>query len=202
MDISHWATLIFFSGYTYGRMKYFYATMESPIGPLFLVTNGETLNGLYMGDSKRRITIQPDWILDPTLGPLPNTIEQVEAYFRGELQRFSLPLAPTGTTFQQRVWEALMSIPYAATRSYQQLAEQVGNPAAVRAVGAANGSNPLAIILPCHRVIGADGSLTGYGGGLDRKAALLAFERKVEAEGRQPFNFEQLKSGFKQKPLF
>jgi O-6-methylguanine DNA methyltransferase len=101
---------------------------------------------------------------------------QVSDYFRGERDTFSVPLAPSGTPFQQRVWSELRRIPFGATLSYRELAERIGNPAAVRAVGRANGSNPISVIVPCHRVIGADGSLTGYGGGVDRKAKLLALE--------------------------
>src|SRR5690606_32152543 len=102
---------------------------------------------------------------------------QLDAYFRGTLRTFDLPLAPQGTPFQQTVWEALRHIPYGQTVSYGELARRVGRPAAVRAVGLANGSNPIAIVIPCHRVIGANGTLTGYGGGLPTKQALLALER-------------------------
>lgn len=111
---------------------------------------------------------------------------QFEAYFSGELFEFDLPLRPQGTAFQQQVWQRLTAIPYAQTRSYKEIAEQVGRVKAVRAVGAANGSNPLAIIVPCHRVIGSDGRLTGYAGGLSRKAWLL----EHEARHRKPTNME------------
>ncbi|MBO0838982.1 MAG: methylated-DNA--[protein]-cysteine S-methyltransferase, partial [Actinobacteria bacterium] len=104
---------------------------------------------------------------------------QLDAYFAGELTEFSLPLAPAGTQFQRQVWAALQQIPYGQTWSYGQLAEKIGNPAAVRAVGLANGRNPIAVVIPCHRVIGADGSLTGYGGGLDRKRFLLDLEARA-----------------------
>ena len=105
-------------------------------------------------------------------------VEQLEAYFAGERREFDLELEPVGTNFQRRVWEALLTIPYGETRSYGQIAEQIGSPGASRAVGLANGHNPIGIIVPCHRVIGANGSLTGYGGGLDRKRALLELERQ------------------------
>lgn len=103
-------------------------------------------------------------------------VTQLEEYFRQERQTFDLPLRPEGTAFQQTVWAALRTIPYGTTITYKELAERIGNPAAVRAVGRANGTNPIPIIIPCHRVIGADGSLTGFGGGLDLKASLLNLE--------------------------
>jgi methylated-DNA-[protein]-cysteine S-methyltransferase len=115
--------------------------------------------------------------------PFAAVKEQLAAYFRGDLQAFDLPLAPAGTPFQRRVWQELARIPYGETISYGELARRVGNPKAARAVGLANGQNPLPIIVPCHRVIGSDGRLTGYGGGLPRKEALLALERKGNGRG-------------------
>lgn len=105
--------------------------------------------------------------------------QQLAAYFAGELERFDLPLAPAGTGFQRRVWDAVAAVPYGATASYSEIATAVGRPGACRAVGAANGRNPLAIVIPCHRVIGSAGALTGYGGGLERKRALLDLERRA-----------------------
>jgi methylated-DNA-[protein]-cysteine S-methyltransferase len=182
--------------------KAYYTIIDSPIDPLLLVSDGESLRGVFMRDSNSGFTIRPEWVSDKTAEPFKRVTDQLEGYFRGELQKFDLPLAPSGTIFQLKVWTALQTISYANTLSYKQLAEIIGNLDAVRAVGAANGRNPISIIIPCHRVIGADGSLIGYGGGLDRKAALLAFERKVVAEGPQPFILEQLIARPKQASLF
>ncbi|WP_414504207.1 methylated-DNA--[protein]-cysteine S-methyltransferase [Streptomyces sp. NEAU-L66] len=150
----------------------------TPVGPLTLVAAGEALSGLYMTDQRHR---PPQETFgdpaDPGEPPFAETITQLQAYFRGELTIFDLPLALHGTPFQRRVWAALCAIPYGETVSYGQLAERLGAPSASRAVGLANGRNPVGIIIPCHRVVGANGSLTGYGGGLDRKRRLLAFER-------------------------
>ncbi|MGY5079431.1 methylated-DNA--[protein]-cysteine S-methyltransferase [Streptomyces nigrescens] len=150
----------------------------TPVGPLTLVAAGEALSGLYMTDQRHR---PPQETFgdpaDPDELPFAETIAQLQAYFRGELTTFDLPLALHGTPFQRRVWAALCAIPYGETVSYGQLAERLGAPSASRAVGLANGRNPVGIIVPCHRVVGANGSLTGYGGGLDRKRRLLAFER-------------------------
>ncbi|WP_275462175.1 methylated-DNA--[protein]-cysteine S-methyltransferase [Streptomyces noursei] len=154
---------------------------DTPVGPLTLVADGDALTGLYMTDQRHRPPQEnfgPP--ADPTEPPFARTITQLGAYFRGELTAFDLPLALHGTPFQRRVWAALCTIPYGETLSYGQLAEQLGNPAASRAVGLANGRNPVGIIVPCHRVVGANGSLTGYGGGLDRKRRLLTFERAAD----------------------
>jgi methylated-DNA-[protein]-cysteine S-methyltransferase len=151
-----------------------YTTMDSPIGELTLTGNGVALTGLYM---ERREDPRPDWLRDDA--PFAEAQRQLEAYFAGELTTFDLPLAPRGTPFQEKVWQALRTIPYGKTASYRDVAVQVGNPTAVRAVGAANGRNPISIIVPCHRVIGADGSLTGYGGGMERKRWLLDLESRV-----------------------
>ncbi|MGW7489825.1 methylated-DNA--[protein]-cysteine S-methyltransferase [Streptomyces sp. NPDC054786] len=151
---------------------------DTPVGPLTLVATGEALTGLYMTDQRHR---PPQETFgdpaDPGGPPFAAAIAQLRAYFRGELTTFDLPLALRGTPFQRRVWAALCAIPYGETLSYGQLAERLGVPTAARAVGLANGRNPVGIIVPCHRVVGANGSLTGYGGGLDRKRRLLAFER-------------------------
>ena len=123
---------------------------------------------------KRAAPVQPQWKEDNA--PFAEVTRQLQAYFSGELKEFDLPLAPEGTEFQLRVWNSLRTIPYGETISYSQLAQKIGNPQAVRAVGLANGSNPIPIIVPCHRVIGSDGSLTGFGGGLANKQKLLALE--------------------------
>jgi methylated-DNA-[protein]-cysteine S-methyltransferase len=152
-----------------------YRTIDSPIGLLTLAGHGSELSNLRMMDQ----THEPDrgdWIPDELA--FPDAVEQLEAYFAGELREFNLGLDMTGTAFQRRVWKALQTIPYGQTRSYGEIAEQIGSPNASRAVGLANGRNPVAIVVPCHRVIGANGSLTGFGGGLARKSALLDLERK------------------------
>lgn len=155
---------------------------DTPVGPLTLVAAGAALTGLYMTDQRHRPPQESFGApADPGAPPFAVAIAQLRAYFRGELTTFDLPLALRGTPFQRRVWAALCGIPYGETRSYGQLAEALGVPTAARAVGLANGRNPVGIIVPCHRVVGADGSLTGYGGGLDRKRRLLAFERTDEA---------------------
>ncbi|WP_263164329.1 methylated-DNA--[protein]-cysteine S-methyltransferase [Streptomyces sp. SCSIO ZS0520] len=146
-----------------------------PYGPLTLVATDGRLSGLYMTDHRHRPPFEEFGHEDPE--PFTEVRAQLAAYFAGELKEFDLPLAATGTAFQQRVWRALLDIPYGETRSYGELATALGNPKASRAVGLANGRNPVSIIVPCHRVIGADGSLTGYGGGIERKRGLLDFER-------------------------
>ncbi|MFG2223187.1 methylated-DNA--[protein]-cysteine S-methyltransferase [Streptomyces sp. NPDC048644] len=149
----------------------------TPVGPLTLVATDGALSGLYMTDHRHRPPLDTFGDLaGQDSAPFAVVIEQLHAYFRGELTVFDVPLALSGTPFQRRVWAALCTIPYGRTLSYGRLAEQLGVPSAARAVGLANGRNPVSIIVPCHRVVGADGSLTGYGGGLDRKRRLLAFE--------------------------
>jgi methylated-DNA-[protein]-cysteine S-methyltransferase len=149
--------------------------VDSPYGPLSLVAEDGTLCGLYMEAQRHRPA-------EETFGPREDTQfaeaeEQLEAYFAGELKEFTLELRLNGTPFQRRVWDELRRIPYGETRTYGELAELLGAPKASRAVGLANGRNPIGVVVPCHRVVGADGSLTGYGGGLDRKRRLLDFER-------------------------
>jgi methylated-DNA-[protein]-cysteine S-methyltransferase len=150
----------------------YYTTVGSPIGSLLLVSDGEALTCLWM--EPHRPELIGGAIADA--GPLRDAIDQLERYFAGELTEFELPLRPRGTEFQRRVWQGLLSIPYGQTTSYGALATELGNPTASRAVGLANGRNPISVIIPCHRVIGADGSLTGYGGGLPRKRWLLGHE--------------------------
>lgn len=147
---------------------------ESPIGRLLLTTDGMALTGLYMEPS-RKAQATEGWLNDPT-GPLAEAVRQLSEYFAGKRREFDLPLRLQGTAFQQRVWRELTEIPYGETWSYGQLAKRIDKPSASRAVGLANGRNPISILVPCHRVIGADGSLTGYGGGLERKQWLLAHE--------------------------
>lgn len=159
-----------------------HTVIDSVVGTLTLVAEEGVIVGLYMDLQRHR----PD---DDALGepdprgrevePFKAAADQLDAYFAGELTRFDVPLAPRGSEFQQRVWAALQEIPYGRTESYGELAERIGSPGGARAVGLANGKNPIGIIIPCHRVVGADGSLTGYGGGLDRKKQLLDLELAV-----------------------
>ena len=148
---------------------------ESPIGRLLLTTDGTALTGLYMEPSRKAQSTE-GWTQDAAVAPLSAALRQLTEYFGGTRREFDLPLRPQGTEFQKRVWRELTEIPYGTTWSYGQLAKRIDNPSASRAVGLANGRNPISILVPCHRVIGADGSLTGYGGGLDRKRWLLAHE--------------------------
>jgi len=149
--------------------------VDSPYGPLTLVADDGVLCGLYMVGQRHRPPEENFGQRDDTL--FGRASDQLEAFFAGELKEFTLELRLDGTPFQRSVWDQLRRIPYGETRSYGELAEALGNPAASRAVGLANGKNPIGIIVPCHRVVGADGGLTGYGGGLDRKRRLLDFER-------------------------
>jgi methylated-DNA-[protein]-cysteine S-methyltransferase len=155
-------------------MTTYWTTVDSPVGELLLTSDGESLTRLMFAP----ITTDPTWSPEPC-PVLTETVRQLSAYFAGERTDFDLPLAATGTPFQLRVWEALRGIPYAETINYGQLAGRTGNVKASRAVGLANGRNPIAIVVPCHRVIGANGSMTGYGGGLDRKRTLLDLERRT-----------------------
>jgi methylated-DNA-[protein]-cysteine S-methyltransferase len=155
-----------------------YRTIDSPIGPLALAGRGKVLTNLRMVDQ----TYEPDrtnWVPDDRA--FRDAVEQLEEYFAGERTDFQLELSLAGSEFQRRVWQALLTIPYGETRSYGEIAEQIGASGAARAVGLANGRNPIAIIVPCHRVIGASGSLTGYGGGLERKQSLLELERRRQS---------------------
>jgi methylated-DNA-[protein]-cysteine S-methyltransferase len=152
----------------------FYTVVPSPIGDLLLTSDGEALTGLHM-DTADGFTIDPEWEEDATV--FADAAKQLAAYFAGELKAFDLPLALAGTPFQKRVWAELRRIPFGETISYLELARRVGNPKASRAVGSANGQNPVAVIVPCHRVIASDGTLGGFGGGLDRKEWLLNHEK-------------------------
>jgi methylated-DNA-[protein]-cysteine S-methyltransferase len=150
--------------------------IDSPIGRLLLTTDGEHLTGIFMEAPDGPPRALCGWTHDAEAGPLRETALQLGEYFRGERREFELPLRLQGTEFQRRAWRSLLAIPYGETRSYAEQAKHIGNPKASRAVGLANGRNPIPIVVPCHRVIGADGSLTGYGGGLERKRWLLAHE--------------------------
>jgi methylated-DNA-[protein]-cysteine S-methyltransferase len=169
----------------------YYTYIDSPLGQLFLHGDGHFLMGLFtprhLDDPKggRR----PDASWQQSDAPFTAVREQLADYFAGKRQEFDVPLKLAGTPFQQRVWQELVRIPFGTTISYGQLAERVGTPTASRAVGQANGRNPVSIIVPCHRVIGANGKLTGYGGGIDKKQWLLAWERSATvAEPRTLFD--------------
>jgi methylated-DNA-[protein]-cysteine S-methyltransferase len=148
----------------------------SPIGELTLTSDGEALTGVFMETRRHSPEIMPDWGRRDDAAILRAAREQLAAYFAGRLRDFDIPLRMTGTPFQKTVWNELKNIPYGMTINYGELAQRIGNPKASRAVGLANGRNPVSIIVPCHRVIGANGSLTGYGGGIERKRSLLALE--------------------------
>ena len=150
--------------------------IESPVGPLLLATDDGGLRSIEFLNGRRTAQANPQWHDDAE--PLREIIRQLRAYFAGDLETFDLPLAPQGTPFQLSVWNRLCEIPYGETISYGELARRIGNPNASRAVGLANGSNPIPIVIPCHRVIGSNGKLTGYGGGLPIKEKLLGLERR------------------------
>lgn len=158
----------------------YYTTMNSPLGPLLLTSDGQALTSLNMDSHKHDITPRPEWRHDDA--PFAAAQAQLDAYFAGTLEAFDLPLNASGTAFQQCVWQALLDIPFGHTQSYGELAKRIDNPKASRAVGLANGRNPISIIIPCHRVIGANGSLTGYGGGIERKRWLLDHESGANAQ--------------------
>ncbi|MGA8491984.1 MAG: methylated-DNA--[protein]-cysteine S-methyltransferase [Terriglobales bacterium] len=153
-----------------------YTQIESPLGPLLLVADDAGLREILFVKGRHQAEPESSWIEDKA--PFVETIRQLQAYFAGELENFILELAPEGTPFQLEVWRRLCDIPYGETISYGELAGRIGNPKASRAVGLANGSNPIPIVIPCHRVIGSNGKLTGYGGGLPIKEKLLALERR------------------------
>ncbi len=157
-----------------------YTEISTPIGGLLIAGDKNGLKEIYFQDgTDPRREPDPDWTEDAEA--LTEATTQLEAYFAGELRDFDLPLAPEGTAFQLSVWSALAEIPYGETVSYGELADRVGRPKAARAVGAANGKNPLPIVLPCHRVIGSTGKLVGFGGGLHLKQALLEGEHRVSS---------------------
>lgn len=157
-------------------MSYVYKVVDSPVGKLKLVANGSRLSAiLWENDKPNRVRLGP--MHEEENNPiLTETERQLNEYFAGKRNRFELELDFIGTEFQKKVWEALLTIPFGETRSYGEIAVQIGNAKAVRAVGAANGKNPISIVAPCHRVIGASGDLTGFAGGVETKKSLLALE--------------------------
>ncbi|MEQ8954610.1 MAG: methylated-DNA--[protein]-cysteine S-methyltransferase [Gammaproteobacteria bacterium] len=162
-------------------MNTYYCYHKTPIGKLLLAGDGKRLSLLGFPSGSMARSHERSWVKDD--GRFQKVISQLDAYFAGELQHFDLALAPEGTAFQQQVWDALREIPYGETWSYGELAGHIGRPKASRAVGAANGLNPIPIIIPCHRVIGSNGKLTGFGGGLDTKRFLLQLEAEQLAPG-------------------
>lgn len=167
---------------TTSTAELFYTMMPSPVGELLLVgargpDGALAVRGLHFSDGRRAVAPDPSWARDDAA--LAPARAQLEEYFAGARTSFELALDPQGSAFERSVWEALTEIPYGETASYGAIAQRLGRPGAARAVGLANGRNPIAVIVPCHRVIGADGSLTGYGGGLQRKRTLLELEAGV-----------------------
>jgi methylated-DNA-[protein]-cysteine S-methyltransferase len=163
----------------------FYSLYASPIGDLTLTSDGAALTGLYMCQHRGQPGSGPEasWQRDDSA--FQAVREQLASYFEGKLRDFDLPLRMDGTPFQQRVWQGLRAIPFGETISYAELARRIGHPGASRAVGSANGRNPISIVVPCHRVIAADGTLGGYGGGLDRKDWLLQHETAARVDWRE-----------------
>lgn len=155
----------------------YYRWIDSPIGELLLTANETALTALALKGQKYFPEPTPNWQAAPNLAILDQTQTQLQDYFAGNRQTFDIPLAPQGTAFQKQVWQCLGEIPFGETRTYGQLAQTIAQPNAVRAVGAANGHNPISIIVPCHRVIASNGMLTGYAGGIDRKQWLLNHEQ-------------------------
>jgi methylated-DNA-[protein]-cysteine S-methyltransferase len=154
-----------------------YTTVDSPLGELLLLGDGDVLHGLHMQDGLRPTRVRADWQRDDSA--FPEVRKQLSEYFAGERTDFDVPIHLEGGAFQRTVWHALREIPYGETISYGELARRIDRPDLARAVGTANGQNPIAVIVPCHRVIGANGKLVGYGGGLDNKRRLLELEQGV-----------------------
>jgi methylated-DNA-[protein]-cysteine S-methyltransferase len=153
-----------------------YARYESPLGPIIAIANDEGIWSIDFVKAKYAKRIGDDWVEDPKHPPLAECFRQLAEYFAGKRREFDLPLAPRGTSFQERVWREIARVPYGETISYGELAKRAGAPGQARAAGAATGRNPVGVVIPCHRIVGADGSLTGYAGGLDRKQQLLELE--------------------------
>jgi len=164
-------------------MTHYRTTVNCPIGTLFLFGEADVLTGLFMEESRHGFPKNSDYRLDNN--HFPDVRDQLRAYFAGERREFNVRVSPQGTHFQRQVWKALLDIPFGTTESYGSVARRLGKPTASRAIGAANGRNPISIIIPCHRVIGKSGALTGYGGGMPRKRWLLAHE--ASTDGRRLF---------------
>jgi len=164
----------------------YFDCMPSPLGEMVLASDGDALSGAWFDGQRYQPPIGPAWRRRPDLSLLRRAAAQLAEYFSGERIAFDVPLAPVGTPFQRDVWQAIASVRYGETIAYRELAQRVGRPGSSRAAGAATGRNPLSIIVPCHRIVGADGALTGYAGGLARKRALLALERAAVATAPAP----------------
>jgi methylated-DNA-[protein]-cysteine S-methyltransferase len=160
-----------------------YAYLDTPIGTLLIAGDAAAVHHITFPHRGRAARPEPEW-QESQCGPVAEAVRQLREYFAGKRAEFDLPLAPAGTAFQQTVWRQLQEIPYGETISYGELARRVGNPKASRAVGSANGANPLAIVIPCHRVIAGDGTLGGFGGGLPTKQILLALELRESIANR------------------
>ena len=158
---------------------HYYDLYESHQGRMLLVANDVGLSGAYFDGQKYFPRVDPDWRRDARHAPLRQAERELAEYFGGERKRFESPLAPEGTAFQQSVWKAISTVGFGETITYSELARRAGFPGSARAAGAATGRNPISIIVPCHRIVGSNGSLTGYAGGLDRKRALLALESGI-----------------------
>ena len=156
----------------------YFDRITSPLGPMLLATDGVALTGAWFDGQRYPPSIDASWQRRRDLPVLHRAAAMLAEYFAGTRAQFDIALLPPGTSFQRAVWDQIFAVPYGETIAYRDLAARVGRPAAVRAAGAATGRNPLSIFVPCHRIVGADGALTGYAGGLDRKRALLALERE------------------------
>ena len=157
-------------------MTTYFQLQDSPIGELLLISNGDALTELHLTAGKYVPSVKADWVRDEKRAVFQQTCQELDEYFNGKRRVFETPIAPNGTEFQKLAWIALTKIPFGEKRTYGQQAAMIGRPKAVRAIGAANGKNPISIIVPCHRVIGANGALTGYAGGLHNKEFLLKLE--------------------------
>ena len=159
-----------------------YRRIDTPLGRMFATAAGGALTGLYFEGGRHAPVISPQWIEDPQAAPLAECARQLTDFFAGKRQRFELPLSAHGTPFQQRVWREIAAISYGETITYAELARRAGAAGSARAAGAATGRNPLSIVVPCHRVVGSSGNLTGYAGGLERKTRLLEIEGALAVE--------------------
>jgi methylated-DNA-[protein]-cysteine S-methyltransferase len=162
-----------------------YDYYDSPCGRMLLVADGEALCGAYFTGQKHYVAPERGWTRDPRAAPLAAARRELEEYFAGRRKRFDVPLAAEGTPFQRAVWKAIAGVGFGQTISYAELARRAGRPGGARAAGAATGRNPIGIIVPCHRIVGADGSLTGYAGGIDKKVALLELEGRARSAGHR-----------------
>jgi len=160
-------------------IMHYYDLYESPHGQMLLVADGEGVSGVYFDGQKYLPQVESDWRRDARHAPLRQAKRELAEYFGGERKRFETVLAPEGTPFQRSVWKAISTVGFGKTITYDELARRAGCPGSARAAGAATGRNPISIIVPCHRIVGSNGNLTGYAGGLDRKRALLALESGI-----------------------